>query len=332
MSSKKGFSSGSGSASSKGKKVEEALTVTVEQLGHSVSDVKFDSVADGDWEVYSKKSKGRTAAGSATNNRDSHKSAAMGNSGRGSHTGSAWSGVPVDPQRPAGRGNGRPQPPNHTLPNNYRASAAVQPPLKNGWNWASVAGSGTSRELSNSGNYGSAPHDDRAGIKTDEEGDDGDDDSALDDSDDDLASDEFDSDVSQKSHETRKKNRWFKKFFESLDGLTQEEINEPGRQWHCPACQGGPGAIDWFRGLQPLMTHAKTKGAKRVKLHREFADLLDEELYRRGTTAYPSGEQFGKWKGLTQKTPDHEIACQFDLVANSHLCCRVRALSRRVSM
>uniref|UniRef100_A0A7N0UHZ5 Uncharacterized protein n=1 Tax=Kalanchoe fedtschenkoi TaxID=63787 RepID=A0A7N0UHZ5_KALFE len=172
---------------------------------------------------------------------------------------------------------------------------------------ASVAGSGTSRELSNSGNYGSAPHDDRAGIKTDEEGDDGDDDSALDDSDDDLASDEFDSDVSQKSHETRKKNRWFKKFFESLDGLTQEEINEPGRQWHCPACQGGPGAIDWFRGLQPLMTHAKTKGAKRVKLHREFADLLDEELYRRGTTAYPSGEQFGKWKGLTQKTPDHEI-------------------------
>ncbi|KAL9660361.1 hypothetical protein QQ045_025174 [Rhodiola kirilowii] len=90
-------------------------------------------------------------------------------------------------------------------------------------------------------------------------------------------------------------------------GLTQEEINEPGRQWHCPACQRGPGAIDWFRGLQPLMTHAKTKGSKRVKLHREFADLLNEELARRGTSTYPSGEAFGKWKGLTQKTTDYAI-------------------------
>ncbi|KAF2283150.1 hypothetical protein GH714_043480 [Hevea brasiliensis] len=58
-------------------------------------------------------------------------------------------------------------------------------------------------------------------------------------------------DASQKSHETRKNSRWFKKFFQSLDSLTVEEINEPARQWHCPACQGGPGAIDWYRGLQP---------------------------------------------------------------------------------
>ncbi|KAJ1376278.1 Zinc finger-XS domain, partial [Sesbania bispinosa] len=113
--------------------------------------------------------------------------------------------------------------------------------------------------------------------------------------------------ASQKSHETRKKIRWFRKFFEILDGLTVEQINEPERQWHCPACQGGPGAIDWYRGLQPLMTHAKTKGSKRVKMHRELAELLDEELRRRGTSVIPAGEVFGKWKGLKEEEKDHEI-------------------------
>ncbi|KAA3479727.1 protein SUPPRESSOR OF GENE SILENCING 3-like [Gossypium australe] len=92
-----------------------------------------------------------------------------------------------------------------------------------------------------------------------------------------------------------------------LDALRIEEINDPARQWHCPACQGGPGAIDWYRGLQPLTTHAKTKGAKRVKLHRELAELLDEELCRRGTSVIPSGEAFGKWKGLKDEEKDHEI-------------------------
>ncbi|KAJ6697561.1 hypothetical protein OIU85_003889 [Salix viminalis] len=87
----------------------------------------------------------------------------------------------------------------------------------------------------------------------------------------------------QPSHETRKSSRWFKKFFDSLDSLSIEEINEPARQWHCPACQGGPGAIDWYRGLQPLITHAKTKGSKRL------------------------GEVFGKWKGLKDDEKDHEI-------------------------
>ncbi|CAM8901148.1 unnamed protein product [Rhodiola kirilowii] len=296
MSSKKGFTSGSASASNTGKNVVEAVNPTVEQLGYSLSDVKLDSVPDGEWEVYTKKSKGR-GVGSTANRWGPQRQAAPGNAGRGNRntTGSAWPVAPVG--RPTGRGTGRQQP-----LNNYRAPTAVQAPLKNGCNWASVASSGSAKGPSYSVNNGSDPHVDIADVKSED-----DDDDALDDSDDDLASDEFDSDVSQKSHETRKTNRWFKKFFESLDGLTQEEINEPGRQWHCPACQGGPGAIDWFRGLQPLMTHAKTKGSKRVKLHREFADLLDEELARRGTSAYPSGEAFGKWKGLTQKTTDYAI-------------------------
>ncbi|KAJ0030205.1 hypothetical protein Pint_14644 [Pistacia integerrima] len=102
---------------------------------------------------------------------------------------------------------------------------------------------------------------------------------AVDDSDDELLSDDFDSDTSQKSHETRKKSRWFSKFFESLDSLTVEEINEPARQWHCPACQCGPAATDWYHGLQPLLTHAKTKGSRRIKLRRELAELLEEELH-----------------------------------------------------
>jgi hypothetical protein len=42
------------------------------------------------------------------------------------------------------------------------------------------------------------------------------------------------------------------------------------------------------------MTHAKAKGSTRVKLHRELAALLDEELSHRGTSVVPAGEQFGK--------------------------------------
>ncbi|MBA0690184.1 hypothetical protein Goari_007877, partial [Gossypium aridum] len=60
-------------------------------------------------------------------------------------------------------------------------------------------------------------------------------------------------------------------------------------------------------GLLPLVTHAKTKGSKRVKLHRELAELLDEELRRRGTSVIPAGEAFGKWRGLKDDEKDHEI-------------------------
>jgi len=129
----------------------------------------------------------------------------------------------------------------------------------------------------------------------------------IEDTDDDLLSDESDSDASQKSHNTRKKSKWFGKFFEILDSLSVDEINDPGRQWHCPACQGGPGSIDWYRGLHPLMTHAKTKGSSRLKVHRQLAELLEEELRQRGTSVVPAGEVFGKWKGLKDDEKDHEI-------------------------
>lgn len=122
-----------------------------------------------------------------------------------------------------------------------------------------------------------------------------------------LLSDGSDSDEGPQTHETRKQHRMLKKFFNSLESLSVEEINEPERQWHCPACQGGPGAIDWYKGLQPLLAHARTKGSQRVKLHRTFADVLDEELRRRGTSLTPAGESFGQWEGLKQEKKDHEI-------------------------
>ena len=50
------------------------------------------------------------------------------------------------------------------------------------------------------------------------------------DSDEDLmSSDDCDSEGSNVSRETWKKNKWFKSFFESLDNLNLEEVNDPER-------------------------------------------------------------------------------------------------------
>ncbi|KAK4715828.1 hypothetical protein R3W88_014166 [Solanum pinnatisectum] len=122
-----------------------------------------------------------------------------------------------------------------------------------------------------------------------------------------LSSDDLDdhSDVKEMSFEERKKSRWFKKFFECLDKLTITKINDPERQWHCPACKGGPGEIMWFTGLQSLVVHTKTKGGSRIKLHRELAQLLEEELRLRGTTVVPASEVYGQWDGIEYE--DKEI-------------------------
>lgn len=122
-----------------------------------------------------------------------------------------------------------------------------------------------------------------------------------------LHSDDYESDASVVSHEAQKKDKVFRKFFQSLDTLTIEEINESARQWHCPACQGGVGAIDWYNGMQPLLSHAKTVRSKRVKLHRKLAEVLEEELKRRGAAGLAAEEMFGKWKGLQEVTSNHMI-------------------------
>lgn len=124
-------------------------------------------------------------------------------------------------------------------------------------------------------------------------------DADLDDDSDWIGSDPCDSDASVKSLDTRKRNKWFQTFFDTLDDFTNEQIVEHDRQWHCPACHGGVGAIDWYRGLQPLIAHAKTHRTKRIGLHREFAKVLEEDLERRKAGTGSVGEtKFGKWKGL----------------------------------
>jgi len=129
----------------------------------------------------------------------------------------------------------------------------------------------------------------------------------LDSDDEFMSSDDCDSDGSDVSHETLKKNKWFKIFFESLDSLSIDEMNDPERQWHCPACRGGVGAIDWYRGMQPIVAHAKSIRSKRVKLHRKLAEILEEELGRRGAACVIAEEMFGKWKGLRETVNDQEI-------------------------
>ncbi|KAM1696525.1 hypothetical protein FF1_030675 [Malus domestica] len=287
-----------GGGNFKGKDVSGGSSPKIEELSHGVADVSLGSAkGDGEWEVIARKSKNRAGSSAARQwGTQSSNSKAWtpvdaqkpmrNNGGSGRGAGNFWPSQTSNTRKPAGRGN------------------VIPPPLDHGWNWQSRAGF---TQPKGSDDFHGKDDKDSDAAAADAANDDDDNSDAAGDTDDELFSDEFDSDSSEKSHETRKNSRWFKKFFEILDSLTADEINDPARQWHCPACQGGPGSIDWYRGLQPLMTHAKTKGSKRVMLHRELAELLDEELRRKGTTVVPAGEAFGKWKGLKDEEKDHEI-------------------------
>lgn len=129
----------------------------------------------------------------------------------------------------------------------------------------------------------------------------------FDSDDDDLSLDDTDSDTGEKSHEGSKKSRWFWKFFDNLSKLRVDEMNSQAMRWHCPACQGGIGAIDWYHGLQPLLNHARTTKVRRARLHRAFAETLEEECSRRGAPLIRFGEAYGLWEGLDKKVKDHEI-------------------------
>ncbi|XP_047254596.1 protein SUPPRESSOR OF GENE SILENCING 3-like [Capsicum annuum] len=278
---------------------------TVDEINLGVQDMGLNSEQNDGWEVYARKPKNRggnttgkqwSPQNPSTKAWGNHKTKAWGRrdvvdksgmrknvgSGRGSRYN--WS-APNDPQKlamPLQHDGGFPSP------------AAVRPAPKNAWDWSAGAAAAHPK--------GSSPvADDDKASEHDSEDNELD---FLDESDDDLQYDDFDSDVTEMSHEIRKKNRWFKQLFESLDSLTVTEINDSERQWHCPACKGGPGAIEWFTGLQSLMTHAKTKGI-RVKIHRELAELLEEELRQRGTSVVPPSEMYGRWDGIEFK--DKEI-------------------------
>ncbi|XP_042478115.1 protein SUPPRESSOR OF GENE SILENCING 3-like [Macadamia integrifolia] len=304
----------------------------VDQLSHDVADISLDGAQGGEWEVCARKPKNREGTGTAKAKpwgpqspgpkawgqpNTAQKLGLASNGGTGRSPGDVWQTQVTDPRRPAGRGNPKAISSNRGWENAYTAPLPhLSPPLQHRWQRSSRAG-GQARasedglgNVKNSKPYvGSAGGEDNHGydmgsrhypVDVDDDGE------PLDD-DDDILSDDSDSDESAKSPETLKKSKWFKVFFDALDNLTIEQINESMRQWHCPACKDGPGGIDWYRGLQPLVTHAKTKGAKRVKLHRQFAELLDEELRVRVTSFIPAGESYGKWKGLQQTVTDKEI-------------------------
>ncbi|XP_058210721.1 protein SUPPRESSOR OF GENE SILENCING 3-like [Rhododendron vialii] len=211
---------------------------------------------------------------------------------------------------PLGRGNNsRPHSAGRGFESNSNTPSprAIPPPLEHGWNWHTRAAASSQSSEDATGQGETTIHLDPPPVDDDDDKFENDNDSDEVDTEDELLSDEYDSDVSEKSHDSRKNSKWFKVFFENLDKLSLDDMHGPSRQWHCPACKGGPGAIDWYRGLQPLMMHAKTKGSKRVKLHRDFAELLDEELRRRGTSVIAAGEAFGKWKGLDERIKDRSI-------------------------
>ncbi|KAI7757383.1 hypothetical protein M8C21_001912 [Ambrosia artemisiifolia] len=287
MSSNKG-----GGQSNKGKAVAGVSNFDVNQLSQAVQDVNLDSSQDGSWEVISKKNKNRPGTVAATKPW-----------GSPTPKPNVW-GQP-DAPRVGGRGNAPVRAPTNVWGvqtggrggwNNQNANA-IPPPLQSGWNWN--ARPGNPRQAVN--------HALNPQPVVEEHVEDDNENEEADDSDDELLSDEYDSDEVPKSHEERKKNRWYVDFFGTLDTLTLEQINEPTRQWHCPACQNGPGAIDWYKSLLSLVTHAKTKGSKRVKIHRDLAEILEEELRIRGATINPAGESFGQWKGLNEVVKDKEI-------------------------
>ncbi|KAF6141475.1 hypothetical protein GIB67_000856 [Kingdonia uniflora] len=284
-----------GSLSAKGKNVSHGsprYPPGVNQLSHDKAATNIESSQDGAWEVYGKKN--RNKAG----NNVQKQWAPQGSAPRAWGEPNVGAGSNGDWKKPVGRGNTKTYLPNTVFEKAYVGPPPViPPPLQNGWSWPART-DGSSQPV-----LPAHIEDDDGHIEEDDD----DDDEIMDDTDDDLLSDDYDSDASTKSHDTRKKSKWFNTFFEQLENLSPDEINEPSRQWHCPACQNGRGSINWYTGLQPLMVHAKTRRAKRVKPHREFAELLDEELIRLGTSVIPSGEAFGKWKGLRETVSDREI-------------------------
>ncbi|XP_057777290.1 protein SUPPRESSOR OF GENE SILENCING 3-like [Salvia miltiorrhiza] len=285
MNSRKGIGNPSGAVTSdpsvKGESKADVSNSSIDQLSRGVSDMNINPTNDDGWEEYGKKSKNKNKNNASRQLVPQHSTPkAWGHADTVQKLGFRTNG---GLGQGSGRGYTRQQPSGRNPNSDYDAA----PPV---WNTRAASFQPSAQAADN---------------QAFDEVDDDDESDGIDDSDDDL-SDGFASDESHKSHETKKKNKWFKELFQCLDNLTVKEINEPERQWHCPACQGGPGAIDWYRGLQPLITHAKTKRSKRMKLHRELAEILDEELKRRGTSAVPAGEVFGKWKGLDERA-DKEI-------------------------
>ncbi|KAH7302551.1 hypothetical protein KP509_23G077100 [Ceratopteris richardii] len=92
-----------------------------------------------------------------------------------------------------------------------------------------------------------------------------------------VTSGSSDSDATIESLQSRKQNKWLCSFFRVLNNISESE--RENTLFYCPACRGsGLGETDLYKGLKPLKTHAKNYTKRRVKLHKEFASILKEEL------------------------------------------------------
>ncbi|XP_075090135.1 protein SUPPRESSOR OF GENE SILENCING 3-like [Nicotiana tabacum] len=258
---------------------ETSTTPTVDDINVGVEDMGLNSDKKDGWVGCARKSKNKGGSSNAGKNQGILPTPKAKLGMCNNTVGSSGQGF-RNTRKPVGRECYKPTP------------AAVTPALKNGWDWSSVACSNEDQDT-----Y--YPVADGVKASCEHNGEDNESDLPDDDSDDEFPSDDDVDDhldVNEMSHEARKESPWFKNLFKCLDSLDVTEINDLERQWHCPACKGGPGAIEWFPGILSVMTHAKTKGF-RMKLHRQLAQLLEEELRQRGTSVVPPGKVYGRWGG-----------------------------------
>lgn len=79
------------------------------------------------------------------------------------------------------------------------------------------------------------------------------------------------------SREEARRSSWLRGFVAWMGKMSTEEV----AVMLCPACKGGPGGSQRYRGFHALLDHARRVMAKRVRLHRRFAEILEEELRTR---------------------------------------------------
>lgn len=228
-------------------------------MSMDMADVSIDSQEEG-WEVYGKKSKKRAGSSGCGTITTASGPKPLGSSPNAPRSWGQLDGLPRQrwganggtartsrsnwvqanaSHRPASKVNPNQQPTSKGLETQHMASPPVIPPqLQHGWNSAARGDFSGSQPKSDEFISNHFPQNDCSGgcdsdsnamvQKSGDVLDDGDDDDLVEDSDDNF-SDGYDSDASQKTHETRKKSKPFRGFFEDLDKLTNEEINEQMR-------------------------------------------------------------------------------------------------------
>lgn len=110
------------------------------------------------------------------------------------------------------------------------------------------------------------------------------------------------SDSSIDSNKNKKGNRWLRPFFDMLEHISTDlpAENVQDTLFYCPACRGsGLGEVSVYKGFKPLIAHAKQYKQRRVKLHRDFAAILEEDLKRSGIYKAEPGQIYPVCKQIS---------------------------------